>query len=132
MKVTLPLPPSTNNLYRTEIIWRWSREEGKNVPVPIRVPHGNYKKWKREARTFLAGQRIPRVPKGTRRPFSVRIKVGLNRQSDLDNRLKALMDFLVDELITPDDRWCDMIRVERGGTPKMAEILIFYDTLAPA
>lgn len=49
-------------------------------------------------------------------PFSVMIVVHHTRghQADLDNILKAILD-AGNGVLYPDDRWCDLIRINRGG-----------------
>jgi Holliday junction resolvase RusA-like endonuclease len=53
-----------------------------------------------------------------RTPFALSLRVNVNRKSDIDNRIKALMDCLVANSLVPDDRWCDRLTISRDCTIK--------------
>jgi len=74
----LPLPPSTNNLF-------------VNVPDRGRVPSNKYKAWRQAAADSLWQQKR-RFVSG---PVRITIVVRDEGRSDLDNRSKAPIDFLV-------------------------------------
>lgn len=90
--LNLPLPPSTNELYR-------------NVPGRGRVKSTAYKQWIKAATSELWGQKpqggFPFFPDA----FSVLVLVPLTMRGDCDNRLKAPIDFLKKGVgCIPDDR----------------------------
>lgn len=89
MRFTIPVPPSTNNLFFTVA--------GK------RRSTADYLRWQREADMMIMSQRAKQervVP-----PVQVTITVPQSgrRKSDLDNRIKAGLDALVRCQIIPDD-----------------------------
>lgn len=99
----LPLPPSVNELYEVRT---FKGKSGRGL-TPI------YKRWRSAAVLILmmewrkAGKPIIDAPWG----FEFRF--GLNRLSDITNRIKATEDLLVKAKITPDDNWMDDGRVTR-------------------
>ena len=120
----LPIPPSANALFRDA-----RRDATDKSGVPIRGPEGDpvfhhfraktsvYKKWVKEAvmRTWMQG-RFPRQrdKKAPGWPYRVEIHINVDRKSDIDNRLKAILDMMKAALLTPDDRWCDDVRIIRS------------------
>ena len=81
INLTLPWPPSTNNLYATVMM------KGR----PVRVPSGEAKKFKKEVGKICVAARL--------QPFSGRVSVSLTayrprRVGDIDNLLKAPLDAL--------------------------------------
>jgi Holliday junction resolvase RusA-like endonuclease len=88
MRFTIPVPPSTNNLFATVAGKRRSTSE--------------YMRWQREADMLIISQR----PKQKRiaPPVQITITVPQSRQRrDLDNFIKAAQDSLVRCQIIPDD-----------------------------
>ena len=86
---TLPSPPSTNKLFR-------------NVAGKGRVRTSAYVDWRMQALTAIRLQKI--APVGGR----VIVLVGVERhsgQADIDNRLKAALDAIVDAGVIEDDRF---------------------------
>lgn len=94
--ITIPRPPSTNNLYRN-IGRRRARSKA-------------YDKWIAHAGRILALQRPEHVPG----PVSIEIKVekrGKARE-DIDNRIKAAVDLLVKHNVIDDDRNVQKVSAE--------------------
>lgn len=89
LTLTLPLPPSTNNLYA-------NRAGG-------RYPTAAYKKWQQTAAAIIIGS--PRVIT----PCAITIEItrgkGWRRGCDVANREKAVIDALVKHNVIPDDGW---------------------------
>ena len=54
---------------------------------------------------------------------------GLNRRSDADNRIKAVLDLLTKTGIVADDRWCDKVTAERVSTKGTAKTVITIGSL---
>lgn len=85
---TLPLPPSTNNLFR-------------NVNGKGRVKTDDYKAWQEAAGWALKAQR----PTPIAGPVSISISIyRASKASDLDNRIKAVLDLIVEHSVIDDDR----------------------------
>lgn len=92
MRLNLPMPPSVNGLYF-------------NVPGRGRVPSGNYQRWKDAADAALWTQkRAPIVG-----PVAVTVTLQAKGRFDLDNKVKAVLDFLVRHALIADDNW-DVVR----------------------
>ncbi len=97
VRLTLPIPPSTNNLYR-------------GGP---RYKTGEYKAWIAEAHWALKimpdDPLAKALPKGR---YRIEIAAPFSRRRDLDN-VKAVMDLLVSAGILPNDNMVDDLRVRR-------------------
>lgn len=88
----LPVPPSTNNLFATVA--------GK------RRSTADYKAWRTtaDAEIMVQNTKQREALKALSVPCAVSIQVPRRRQaSDLDNRLKAILDALVRMRVLPDD-----------------------------
>jgi len=101
-QVTMPPPPSTNNLYRTG-----RGHKGKAG----RFKTTEYKRWQ-----LIAGAAISRAgvePIAPKTVLAVRIVVDINRQRDIDNVAKPILDILQAKGTVPDDRYIDHLVVHR-------------------
>lgn len=101
---TLPLPPSTNELFR-------------NLKTGGRVKTAKYKSWIEEAGWHLkiawSGAGKPEIAE---QPMRLSIELGLSgRRRDASNCAKAIEDLLVSALPVPDDRWNDDISIRRSA-----------------
>lgn len=84
---TLPVPPSTNALFR-------------NLPGKGRVKTRAYADWRAYALTSLRQQRLPLVDGH----IIVRMNVEMTgNRADLDNRVKAIFDVIVEARVIADD-----------------------------
>ena len=84
---TMPVPPSVNELFR-------------NVPGRGRVKTRVYDNWRAHALTVLRLQRVPRIE------GCVLVVFGVERTSsraDIDNRVKGMLDAIVEAGIIGDD-----------------------------
>lgn len=95
--VTLPLPPSANNLFMTR---------GKRRP---RTPE--YDAWIEAARWALHQDR----PEAVTGPYAFLLALPRLMPGDCSNRLKAPEDLLVKERLTPDDRHADLVMAHRSN-----------------
>lgn len=87
--LTMPVPPSVNSAWR-------------NVPGKGRVRTGAYKVWATAAGWALKAQRIVGGFDG---PVSVAIECRRDRStSDIDNRIKPVLDLLTTHGVLTDDR----------------------------
>ena len=88
MRLTLPFPPSVNNLFL-------------NVRGRGRVPSARYRAWRKRADDSMWGQKIEAVSG----PVQIQITYEDQGRCDLDNLQKAILDHLVHHrLIDGDDR----------------------------
>lgn len=100
--VSLPYPPSVNNLY-------------SNVAGKGRRPTSRYATWQRAAQTEVMAQRskfkVPRIA------GKVQISIVLERRRngmDIDNCAKAIIDTLVKMNLIDDDRHVERLSLEWG------------------
>ena len=98
MRLMLPVPPSVNELYAPTK--RGGRYKTKK-----------YRAWLSQAGWYLL-MASPK-PEAVSGPYRLSMRVPATMQGDVDNRLKAMLDFLVNTGLTDDDRWCRRATVER-------------------
>ena len=99
-------PPAANNIY-TE------RRDGKG-----RVKTEEYKRWRALAATSMHEQ-LPRF--GSKEPVQVTIATSMNRQGDVDNIIKPLLDALKVARVIGDDRYVDRIEAQRMPKGKIPD-----------
>lgn len=111
IEATLPLPPSTNELFA-------NARRG-------RVKTATYRAWCEEAAYHLrrAWSALGK-PEIAAQPMRLHIELGLtDRRRDASNCIKAIEDLLVATLPVPDDRWNDEGRWKRNeAIPGLARI----------
>lgn len=112
MTFDLPMPPTANNLFVTD------KRTMKRFPSPA------YKAWKKAAGDVLGSQYAAYGAPAVHRPVRLSIKLGLNYQSDIANREKALTDLLVATLDMPDDRYIERLEIERDQSIAGARVTI--------
>lgn len=95
MRFDLPLGPSVNQMFPGKARRFKSRE---------------YRSWISEAGWTIRAHRPPPMRMG---PYSVLIRVPEKMRGDPDNRIKAVVDLLVTNSVTPDDKHAHRITVER-------------------
>lgn len=98
--IRLPVPPSTNNLFI-------NARNGRG-----RILSPDYKAWRKVAAKALTMSAWD-MPS---RPYDVTIRVNVNHQSDIDNRIKAVLDFLVEHKVIDGDQWVNALHVYRDRT----------------
>jgi len=100
--VALPLPPSTNNLFA--VVRRGGTER--------RVRTREYVAWSTSAAWALALHK----PAPVTGRFAVDVALPARMRGDVDNRLKPILDALVDARLTPDDALAWAVTARRDET----------------
>lgn len=107
----LPLPPSANSLFI---------QCGRK-----RVLSSDYRAWRLIAGTQLVQQ----MPAGARQrpavagPVSVDIALPLKMRGDIDNRIKPLLDLLVEHDVMPDDHHVHALSVARKVVERQSAVV---------
>lgn len=112
MTFDLPMPPSINSMFATD--WKTKR----------RFASKEYAAWQRVAGDALGSQYAAYGSPSVHKPVALHIRLGLNHQSDIANREKALTDLLVAMLDMPDDRYIDRIVIERDQSVEGARVTV--------
>lgn len=124
VEITLPVPVSTNALYRN----RTKRELGiaKNAghPLPGRAKTERYRTWLRTAGNMVMEQRPGRVEG----PFALTIVLPETARLDTDN-IKCVPDLLQQYGIIENDRLAASVFISRSSTVQPTECLV---TVTPA
>lgn len=101
IRIELPGPPSTNNLFF-------------NVPKRGRVKSPRYQAWEGEAGLLLKAQKPGRLTGNVEMILTVPQKT----RADLDNLAKPILDLLVTHSVIEDDgKPVQRVTVQRGPTP---------------
>lgn len=110
--VLLPVPPSVNRAFR-------------NVAGKGRVKTRDYRQWRRNAVLSIFAQ----VTASRRIGGRVRITINLpsKTKGDIDNRIKGLLDALVDSRRIDDDKNVAQITVRRDYPGDLAAIIVAAD-----
>lgn len=111
IRITLPIPPSINSMYR-------------NVPGRGRVASKGLREWKEAAGWKLQAQ--PRQQ--FHGPFRIKLYLPQDMRGDVDGRLKAAIDLLVAHRVTPDDRFAQSVSSERSADVPPGECLIVVES----
>lgn len=110
MRITLPVPPSVNKMYF-------------NVPGRGRVKTKEYALWKSAAVAMILAQ--TRGQKRIAGHFGVRLNLPHKMRGDLDNRIKPILDALVESERVDDDRNVQSLIVTK--TRKEEDCLVCVD-----
>lgn len=94
--LTLPVPPSTNNLFM-------------NVPGRGRIKSSEYNRWLSDAGWLLKTQAWEKVCGHV----AVTIRIPKKSKADIDNLIKPSLDLLVKHGVIDDDRFVDSIHISR-------------------
>lgn len=131
--LTLPMPPSTNELYRNTTAAERSRMRQAGKPERPRCATERYLQWQRAAGTALNMQRVAGQ---FRAPVVASLLLERRKgRADLDNTIKATCDLLVKQGLLKDDSlivgydgiwWSDTVKgveiklrlVEGSGTTR--------------
>lgn len=105
--ISLPMPPSTNNLFATY--------NGRRI-----ITRG-YKAWK-----LAAGASLSRyAPEPLERPYGVHIRLNMDHRGDVDNRAKPVLDLLVSHKVISGDNFVNTLRIDRDRTVSECEVEIW-------
>lgn len=104
--LTLPLAPSTNNLFVNA-----GRTRRKSA---------DYRTWLKSALVAMLMQR----PRAVRGPIKVAIAVPVAARGDLDNRIKAALDFCVARDLIDDDRHIQEILIRKNLVTTRREMVV--------
>lgn len=105
----IPTPPPSNNLYC-------------NVPGRGRVMKPRYKTWRADAGWEVRVAGLPLQP--IFGPVKVELVIG-DRRGDLDNRIKPVLDLMVDMRVIGDD--CQVIEILAsygGADPRRSTVTV--------
>jgi Holliday junction resolvase RusA-like endonuclease len=114
--VDLPLPTSTNRI--------WRRGHARSTGRTWTYLSKSYQNWKAKAdealKEQMAGQRWPKITG----PFDVILTITKAKRFklDLDNRIKACLDFAVQAGLIEDDKYQNRVVVEWGKAPRGARL----------
>ena len=97
IRLTLPIPPSLNNLYKNA---------GKR-----RITTAEYEDWKVRAEWSKSARKAK--ANSISGGYVVYLGLPKKMRGDIDNRFKPVLDFLVRMQITPDDRHCQGVMAWR-------------------
>jgi len=119
--IDLPYPPSINRIWRSSAVIKSGSQKVYLAPT--------YKAWKSEADALLMTQRGWTL-RSFVGPFSLDLALCPPKgqpRGDLDNRIKAVLDFLQRVSIVSNDKHCQLICaywVESGQAPHGARVTV--------
>lgn len=84
--------------------------------------------FKEQVSDYVAEYRVPKLG-NARLEMKVIIYPRDRRKQDIDNRIKALWDALIDAGVIDDDEQIDVLHIERGEIKKGGGVLVYLDIL---
>jgi Holliday junction resolvase RusA-like endonuclease len=106
--IELPIPPSLNNAF----------VEFKRNGKTARVKSAEYGRWQADAIKQLQVYAVAPLV----RPYAVHIRVNIDHKSDVDNRVKPVLDALVKAGVICGDQWVDDCRITRDRSVQGCEV----------
>lgn len=104
LSVLLPVPPSTNMMF----------VNSSNATGRGRYPSVRYKAWRTTAARILTAKWQDEGRPQFHPPMQLEIRIGINHQGDITNRIKAIEDLFVKTIPGfPDDRHFEDVRITR-------------------
>lgn len=101
--VDLPLPPSVNGMF---VRAHKNSKYGKTLSEA-------YKGWRNSCALYIKSEYRKAGEPIIGQPYGVFIRLGVNHNSDIDNRVKPILDLLTTNLPIPGDQWINRLMVER-------------------
>lgn len=115
MQIEIPTPPSVNEMY---IIRKVKGKTGRSLGF-------GYREWRDAAKATVEAQWLAAGRPTFAKPLSVVIRVNIDHKSDIDNRIKAVLDLLGKSIPgIPDDRWIDSLTIIRDQSIEGALVTI--------
>ena len=112
--LTLPYPPSVNTYYR------------KFRNIMVLSEKGRL--FKEAVQDYVIENRVPKL--GNKRlEVTIWLYPRDKRVTDLDNRLKAVLDALQDAGVYDDDSQIDVLMIQRGKIVKGGSVTVMLETL---
>ena len=112
--LNLPLPPSVNSYWGFSGHRRFLTKEANE--------------FKRAVADYVLEYRVPKLGK-SRLEFTVTLYFKDRRANDIDNRVKALWDSLVNANVFDDDSQIDILFLQRGEIKKGGGCLVMIEIL---
>ncbi|WP_164712222.1 RusA family crossover junction endodeoxyribonuclease [Methylobacterium currus] len=118
IEIDLPLPTSTNRI--------WRRGSSRRTGRTWTYLSASYQTWKAKADEALKELRASGPVARIEGPFEVRLVIDRKKRHklDLDNRLKAPLDWAQAAGLIVDDKLQDRVTVEWGRAPKGARLTL--------
>lgn len=120
VNLALPLPPSTNELYRNRTKQEIANGKAMGIALRGRARTERYKTWARAAGNALIAAKPGRI-EGR---YSLTITIAETARMDLGNAEKALSDLLVKHGVVDDDYKARRILLERSAALARHEMLV--------
>jgi Holliday junction resolvase RusA-like endonuclease len=111
--IDLPMPPSVNAI--------WCHGRGRTWLDP------KYASWKREADQEAMASRVLVGIKPIDGPFRANIAINyqmVRKNSDIDNKIKAVLDFAQKAGIVTNDKNCVRVEAHYGDAPKGCRLTV--------
>ncbi|WP_422460274.1 RusA family crossover junction endodeoxyribonuclease [Endozoicomonas sp. ALB115] len=108
MRISLPLPPTVNHVWKHRVI----RKGHKHIPSVYMSEAG--KEYRRRVQVACTEQGVHNRKLAGSLRVIVRLHFPTNHRSDIDNRMKALLDGLTHAGVWIDDSQIDQLVVMRG------------------
>lgn len=118
--IDLPFPPSTNKLWR---------KTPRGIGMMLSK---EYLAWKKNADKRLMANRGLAGRKKITGPFTAHLTLrssgrdigGINQRGDLDNKIKAVLDYAQRVELIADDKFCERLLVEWGEAPEGCRLIL--------
>jgi Holliday junction resolvase RusA-like endonuclease len=112
-EIDLPWPPSTNR------IWQHNKAGRKQVSLSI-----EYVLWKKNADKLAMALGQMKNFKRIDGAFEAHIILRQNGRGDIDNRVKAILDWAQSRELILDDKFCVKLLVESGDAPHGCRLIL--------